>query len=110
MIETIILNYLKTVLDVAVYMEVPMKEPESYVVIEKTGGGQKNKVENSIVIIQSYAKDLLGAAKLNDQVKQLMLTASINEVGGIEMNSDYNFTDLSKKKYRYQAVFNITHY
>ena len=28
----------------------------------------------------------------------------------IELNADYNFTDVDTKTYRYQAVFNITYY
>lgn len=27
-----------------------------------------------------------------------------------ELNSDYNYTDTKRKKYRYQAVFNIAYY
>ena len=28
----------------------------------------------------------------------------------VELQSDYNFTDTETKEYRYQAVFNVTHY
>ena len=37
----------------------------------------------------------------------------INELADIchcELNSNYNYTDTARKRYRYQAVFYITHY
>ena len=35
---------------------------------------------------------------------------SIEEIAGCHLNSDYNFSNISKKQHRYQAVFEITHY
>ena len=32
------------------------------------------------------------------------------EVASCRLNSDYNFTDTTKKQYRYQAVFDIVYY
>ena len=32
------------------------------------------------------------------------------EVGSCELNSDYNYTDGTKKEYRYQAVFDLVYY
>ena len=64
-----------------------------------------------MMAVQSYAGSLLEAAQLNDQVKQAM--DSLPELAGIgaaRLNSDYNFTDTASKRYRYQAVYDVTHY
>ena len=34
----------------------------------------------------------------------------LDEIRGISLNGDYNFTDTTTKEYRYQAVFDIGHY
>ena len=31
-------------------------------------------------------------------------------ISRVELNSDYNFTDTSTKRYRYQAVYNFIYY
>jgi hypothetical protein len=61
--------------------------------------------------IQSISDSLLGAATLNEAVKLAMdSAASLAEVCSANLNSDYNFTDTSTKQYRYQAIYDITHY
>lgn len=32
------------------------------------------------------------------------------KIGSVRLNSDYNFTDIEMKRYRYQAVFDIYYY
>ena len=50
------------------------------------------------------------AAKLNEELKEAIFKLRWSkEVGGVKLNSDYNFTDTRTKKYRYQAVFDITY-
>ena len=34
----------------------------------------------------------------------------LNEVTDVDLNASYNFTDQQTKEYRYQTVFDITHY
>lgn len=111
MIEEILLNYLNNALSVPAYMEVPEKPPESYVIVEKTGGSEENHIFSSMFTVQSYAKTLYYAAKLNDEVKHVMYKAvQLPEICRVDLNSDYNYTDTQTKKYRYQAVFDIVHY
>ena len=110
MIEITILNYLRQLLNVPVYMEEPKKPPESYVLIEKTAGSKKNHILSATLAIQSYAGTLYGAAKLNEEVKAAMeQSIAISNVSKAALNSDYNFTDTSTKRYRYQAVYNMTY-
>ena len=112
MIETTILNHLMNTLEMNdVYMEVPDDPPASFIVVEKTGGGETNQISNSTFAVQSYGPSLLAAANLNSVVKEAMKTLPTNpDVAACSLETDYNFTDTETKRYRYQAVFDITHY
>ena len=112
MIEVIILSHLKTELnDVPVVMEVPRDKPSEYVLIEKTGSSCENHLFDSMFAVQSHSTSLYKAAELNERVKAAMLNAvDLDEVAGVSLNSDYNFTDGAAAEYRYQAVFDVTHY
>lgn len=112
MIEKIVYDYLTAQFpNVPVVMEIPETMPERFILIEKTGGGRSNYLYTVTFAIQSYADSLYEAATLNEDVKQAMFDIiALNEITRIQLNSDYNFTDTSVKKYRYQAVFDMTHY
>lgn len=111
-IEKVVLDYLNANIDgVTAYTERPKNLPKRFILIQKTGGGCENKIFSSTMAIQSYAESLYEAAALNEVVISVMLEIdSLYEIGGIRLNSDYNYTDGSNKQYRYQAVFDITHY
>lgn len=111
MIEETLRGYLKDRLDVPVYMEIPEDMPETFVVLEKVGGGMENHIYSAAFAIQSYGMSLYAAAVLNEEVKGAMLYGGTPaEITGIRLNSDYNYTDTSTKRYRYQAVYDIKHY
>ena len=108
MIEKIILDYLQEALSVPVYMEQPIQKPESYVLLEKTGSARDDFISTATVAIQSYAKSLHEAAKLNEVVKEKMDNiVTLDAVMGARLNTDYNFTDTEAKRYRYQAVYDL---
>ena len=108
MIEVIVLNYLMGNLDVPVFAEEQTDNYDSYVVVEKTGGTIENFISSATLVIQSYANTLYEAALLNEEVKKAMLNiVSLDSISKSKLNSDYNFTDTTKKKYRYQAVFDL---
>lgn len=112
MIEAIVLNYLSDMLEVPVRMEEETNLPDRYVIVEKAGSGKTGKfLETSTIIIQSYAESLYEAAVLNEKVKEKMDDIiTLNEITKSELNSDYNYTDAERKKYRYQAVYDLVHY
>lgn len=111
MIEEIILNYLSDNLSVFAYMEEPEKPPKEYILIEKVGSSESNCIRSAVIAVQSYSASLHGAAKLNDKVKRLMQNSVIlDSIISCKLNSDYNYTDTETKRYRYQAVFDITFY
>ena len=110
MIELIILNHLKLELSVPVYLEEPEDAPSSFVLIEKTGSGRENRINSATFAFQSYAGSLYGAAALNDEVKAAVESlVLLDDVGRVKLNSDYKFTDVTTKRYRYQAVYDITY-
>lgn len=115
MIELTVLNYLQTALttsdgSVPVYAEMPVDMPPTFVVLEKTGSGRTNRIDSATIAIQSYAPTLYDAASLNETVKTCMDDmANTTTVFRSKLNSDYNYTDTSLKRYRYQAVYDITY-
>ena len=110
MIEKTIYDYLVSK-NIPVYMQIPANPPEEYVLIEKTGSGKRNHIKSATIALQSYAGSLYSAAVLNERVKDAMDEAiELNDISNTSLNSDYNFTDTTTKKPRYQAVYDITHY
>ena len=111
MIETIVLNYLADNLSVPVFMEEPEEWCREYVLIEKVGSSENDRIQSATVAVQSYAESLYKSAVLNDTVKRAMRDIVVlDSVSRCRLNSDYNFTDTETKRYRYQAVFDLTYY
>ena len=112
MIEVTIIEYLNEALDVPVWMEVPKgsDDPDEYVIVQKTGSGKSNFISHATFALQSYGGSLYEALCLNEAVKTAMDNfITRNEISASRLNSDYNFTDTTTKKYRYQAVYDITY-
>ena len=113
MIEKTVLDFLDEELSVPVWMEIPEGEtlPDQFVLLEKTGSRSGDHIRSATFAVQSYADSMENAAKLNEDVKEIMdRLTELNRITRSELNSDYNFTDREKKQYRYQAVYVITHY
>lgn len=111
MIEKTVREFLKDQLEEKVYLEEQENMPEEYVLIEKTGSSRENYIEKAVLAIQSYAESLQNAAELNEKVKIAMEEIiELPSVSKCELNTDYNYTDTKRKKYRYQAVFDIVYY
>ena len=111
MIELLILNYLKSK-GFDAHLEMPKNLPAfPFVIIEKTGSTRSNMITTSTLAIQSYAGSMYETIQLNEAIKEAMDDAvTLQEVTKVALNGDYNFTDIDTKRYRYQAVFDITHY
>lgn len=88
-----------------------MAELDSFILIEKTGGSKSNRIRSATFAIQSYGSTLAEAAQLNvDVIEAMEAILALDSIGRCELNSDYNYTDTTTKKYRYQAIFDITYY
>lgn len=111
MIERVILDHLKATLPDPVYMHFPQNAPERLYVLERTGGRRENQIAYATFALQSYGGSLFSTAEMNLAGINAMLDAvSLDAVSSVALNSDYNFTDTTRKRERYQAVFDITHY
>lgn len=111
MIEKTLLDYLNEQLDDPVYMAYPDNAPERFFILEKTGGNRENHIGYATFALQSYGGSLFSTANMNLVGVNAMLGAvELDSVSSVTLNSDYNFADTTRKKNRYQAVFNITHY
>lgn len=110
-IELIVFNYLKEKLDVLVDIEKPSPQTGAYVVIDKTGGAKSNHLPDATIAFQSYGKSKFEAMMLNEKVKETVENMiELDEIRGLNLNSDYYFPDLATKEYRYQAVYDIRYY
>lgn len=110
MIETSVLNFLKAH-DLDVYCEIPENAPAEFYVLEKTGSSRTEHVFESTFALQAYGQTMYNAMQMSEDAKtileELISLSSISRVSAIR---DYNFTDPTTKKYRYQIVFTIIHY
>lgn len=111
MIEKTIIDHLKTALAPVNVSAERKGDATKQVVVEKTGGGMGDATDHALIKIQSYGASLFEASQLNDQVKSAMLTLpTVTNVTKVDLNTDYNYTDTTKKHYRYQAIYDIWHY
>lgn len=95
------------------YAEVPDNMTDGhYYLIEKTSSSTENHVITSKFALQSISTNsLLESIRMNEEIKLFMEQfVAAPRVARVELDSDYNFTDPDRNEYRYQAVFNITHY
>ena len=110
MIAKDLLDYLNDNLSVPTYMEQP-EETTGYVLLDQTGTSRTNHITTTTIAVQSYGPSLYEAMLLNEEVKAAMDGfVALSNVTKVELETDYNFTDTTTKQYRWQAVYQITHY
>lgn len=110
MIEESVLEYLKSK-GFCAFEEEPEDTKREYVLIKKTGSGVENHVKRATLAIQSFSASLYETAVLNEKVKEAMeQMIELDDICKCELNSDYNYPDTARKRYRYQAVYDIVHY
>lgn len=112
MIEVILLNFLKSNLDVPVFALMPdLTKNSKFVLIEKTFENNTNQLKECNIAIQSYADSLYNAILLDEHVQKSMeLFDTTDNIASVHLTNDYNFTDTTTKKYRYQAIYKIKYY
>lgn len=114
MIEKTLYDFLTaslTAASIPVYTEIPKDRPEKFVTLERTGGTRSNYIETATMAFQMWAPTLYEAASLCETVKAIVdASIALPDIAAVELVSNGNFTDQSTKTYRYQAVYNITHY
>ena len=111
MIEKVVLDYLNSVLEYPTYTQEQKNGEKYFYLIQKVGSSVDNKIDTSMVAVQSYAPSRYEAAEMNYAMIEAMDDIiQLDEIGKCKKNSDYDYTDTSKKRYRYQALFEIVHY
>lgn len=110
MIEKIVRAYLKDALAIPVYMEEQATMPASYLVLEKTSDSGRH-ISHAVMAIQSYAPTRQQAAELSDRVVAALDGLLAHEaIISVDLDSEYDWTDTERKRYRYQAVVDIHYY
>ena len=117
MIETIIRDYLEGALSgIPVFLEIPPvpdeELPAEFVLVERIAGSKTNQIDFASFAFKSYSTQrLYNAALLDESVRQAMEQAvTLDSIASAKLASNYNFTDTSTKRYRYQAVYDIYYY
>lgn len=117
MIEIIIKEYLEGALSgVPVFLEMPTQPdeelPTEFVLVERIAGSKTNQIDFASFAFKSYSTQrLYNAALLDESVRQAMEQAvTLDSIASARLASNYNFTDTSTKRYRYQAVYDIYYY
>lgn len=110
-IESILIGYLNGK-GYTAFGEEPEKPPAVYLVVGKVGSGHENHIDSAVITVRSYAPSMEQAAVLNKRVKHTMLyeLPELDDIVGVYLNSDYPQTESETKRYRYQAVYDITYY
>lgn len=109
-IEEFIILFLSGRLTVRVCGDVPSSVPDSFVTVEQTGSSVENKIKSATIAVQSWALTRDQAAQLNALVESVMDELNEEpEISSCELETSYNYTDMARKKPRYQAVFDVVY-
>lgn len=109
MIEKVVLDWLTSELTLPVDMEMPEDPPEELVLIDRTGGGRRDQIDSATIAFQSYGSSLYRAAEINEQVKAALDKLDREGSVSAKLNSDYQFNDITRNRYRYQAVYDFAY-
>lgn len=111
MIELTVKKFVEQNLDAPVFMEFPEEPPEYFIVLKKGDSGRENLLDSAMFVADSYGPSLLAAAMLNETVKTALDDlVLLPQISSSRRGGDYPAFDTKNKRYRYQAVQNITYY
>lgn len=111
MIEIIVKEHMQKRLDVPVYFEYPSNPCESFVVLKLENNPRENLLDSALLVADSYGPSQLAAAQLNESLKNMLDDlVLLPSISASKRGGDYPVFDSVNKKYRYQAVQNITYY
>lgn len=110
MIERILQDYL-TENAYPCYLSMPEHPSGSFCIIQKTGSDLRDGLFSATLAVQSYGKTKLETAQMNHKIVQTMLEAvTLPQISACDLNTDYDFPDVTRKLPRYQAIFDVTYY
>lgn len=110
MIERILQDYL-TENAFPCHLSMPEHPSGNFCILQKTGSDYSDGLFSATVAVQSYGKTKLETAQMNHKIVQTMLEAvTLPQISACDLNTDYDFPDVTRKLPRYQAIFNVTYY
>lgn len=96
---------------VTAYGNEPEPAPDYFLTVEQVGGGGENQIDRADIAVQSWAPTRAEAGALNARVIEAMRGAvSDTRISRCHLDTTYNFTDTTRKRPRYQAVFEVVHF
>ena len=111
MIEFVIKEFMEHRLDAPVFFEFPEMEPDYFIILKKEGNPRENMLDSALLVVDSYGPSHLAAAMLNETVKTALDDlVQLSQISASRRGGDYPAFDTKNKRYRYQAVQNITYY
>lgn len=111
MIEVTVMDHLAIRLDVPVYLEFPKNAPDRFLVLKVENNPRENLLDSAMLVVDSYGASMVDAATLNTMVKRTLDDlVDLPSISASKRGGDYPAFDTKNKRYRYQAVQNITYY
>ena len=90
------------------YADAPNPMPESFVTVERTGGGSRDMVDRPMLAVQCWAAGRKAAADMAEAVRaELEGLEGTRGLGAVKVSSLYNWPDPSTRKARYQLVVEL---
>ena len=110
LIEVTVLNYLKSVLDVPVRLEIPAQLPSKFVCFFVKDRSKKNLINAVTLEFYSYSNSKYEAMVLDKQVREAMENITdLDDISASTLGGGNDTNDTSLKKYRYRSYYNITY-
>lgn len=108
MIESVVISYLNSKLNVPVYAEEPTRKNAEYVTVKSIDNGRVDFIDAVTLNIVSVSTSLENAAKLNKQVKDAMYDIiSLDNVSSSKCGGGGQRVDTSTKRYECECIFNL---
>lgn len=91
------------------YADAPNPMPDSFVTVERTGGGDRDRIDRATLAVQCWAGGRKAAADMAYEVRNVLegLTGE-RGFGAVRVTSLYNWPDSKSRKARYQLVVDAT--
>ena len=115
-IEEVVIGYLnsnRNAIEYPAYGDTPYKHqlPAHHYMVQKTGSTTRDRITTAQIVVQSVTvQSKAQAARMNEQMVGVMEgIVGTSGISACHINSDYDYTDTTSKRWRYQAVFDITY-
>lgn len=110
MIEMDIVQYLTDNLGIKVGMEKPTGSDDNFVVLERLGGNEVNKINHGTFALYSFGATLMEAIQTDITVRGLMAQACVDGLFfSFEIEDNRNDSDFELKEYCYRTEFDISY-